>query len=858
MRCPCGCEFEPGSTGRPTAGARGAPAYPCPQCGKPVAVPSLESGSVTELEPISSGTATGPVPGPRLAAGAGHETEVPIVEDDGADSMSAKPIGELEELSGLGWKIGSTVLDRFQIREIRAGGMGVVYIAWDQLLQRDVAIKSLQKRCLERSGSVERFFKECILWIRLTERHPNIVQAYFARRHGDYPLLFLEFVDGKSLRARMRDARLAFDVVMDFAMQVAFGLLYAWERHYVVHRDIKPENILITREGIAKITDFGLATVNVEALKLVAQAGASGTGTHKRPGAERGREASDAYPGAAVNPATVAGLHGASRLTQAGEIVGTIPYMSPEQIAGDRVLDTRSDIYSFGLTLYEMLTHRHPFYGSTLSGLPTAILFNQPPPPSEVSASFRALPIANDLDRLVMRCLEKDPDRRYADFDDLLTDLERLGHALGVEPHFEIDKRFMLIGPKEWQEKIASLRELGAEQEAKEAEEESAFQAALGLDDARARTPVVTRGERSNRPKFEKTTLLRTLGSRQLLLVLDGGVTAYEPDLLIRQLELNGWFSEKSPVWNKELQACEGYVVRIQRSGGVDRMLEARTTLIEGCASEAMLLNQPRALADLPAFYAARQWNELTVEEELGRLRTALSTAVQTLGPDERLLLRDFDYVVGKVKLSSYREAVVTETTDYASGTVDLELTIRAGASYSTLREHWEEVVLPAFRTGKVREAWKALGKSFMSLRAYRRDAGGGEHPAVVNDLLHSMAAYLRILESLPPLRDFSRPFPHLDLKLRKGADPTGRPLSAEVTPWLEPYLYGFGGVALESLPLPIQSGKLAAWEKWSGTVTLPITIVAVRIAGKRTEARRLRVPDSDDPDGGEAADGTT
>ena len=837
MRCSCGCEFEPGKPGRPASG-RGSAITHCPACGQPVRNSPPDSAQAQELEPLDTSLPSTEAELERatLPRHPARGTEVPILS---ASNESVSPsLDEMEALSGLDWKLGQTVLDRFVIKEIKAGGMGVVYFARDLGLDRDVAIKTLQKRCLERPGSVDRFLTECIIWIRLTERHPNIVQAYFAKRYRDVPLLFLEYVDGASLRARMRDARLAPDTCLDIAMQIAFGLLYSWERHYVVHRDIKPENILITTTGIAKITDFGLATVNTDSLKIVAAA----FHTTSRSAAARRRDPDSPVPLL---------LDGSARLTQVGEIVGTVPYMSPEQVAGEKPLDTRSDIYAFGLTLYEMVTHRHPFYGTTITDLPQAILYQQPPPPSEVSNSVRNLPVAADIDRLIMRCLEKDPDRRYADFDALLHDLERVGSAMGVEPHFEMDKRFMLIGPKEWQEKIASLRELGADQEAKEAEEESAFQAALGVEEIKTRAPIVTHGERRPRGRVEKNTVLRQIGTRQLLCVFEGAIPAYDPDMLIRQVDLNGWFSERSPVWGKELAACDGYVVRIQRSGGTDRDLEARASAIEGCASEAMLLNAPRVLADLPPFYLARQWSELTTEAELARMRAMVQAHAAVVPPDDRLLLRDFEYQIARVTVGTYREVAKADPIEYASGSVDIEATIRAGATFPSVREYWDEVVTPALKTGRAREYWKALWKLSACLRSYRKAAPSGPQDAVVVDLLHMISAWLRLLETCPGLRELSRPFPHIELKLRKGAEPAGRALAVEIVPWLEPYLYGSPGS--EGLPLPLQSGSvLGKPETWTGTVSLPATYLAVRIAGKRTETRKLRLPDADDPEGGE------
>lgn len=819
MRCACGCEFEPGPSTRANGG--GATGIVCPRCGTTCASTPPGTSSVTELQPIeSSGSTVLPNYGSQATPAENRPTEVPAAGQPSVDSGGTQTVAELESLSGLGWKLGQTVLDRFKLREIRVGGMGVVYIAEDLTLQRDVAIKTLQKRCLERPGSSDRFLQECIIWIRLTERHPNIVQAYFAKRHGDYPLLFLEFVDGLSLRARMREGRLRVHAALDIAMQVCFGLLYAWEQHSVVHRDIKPENILMTRDGAAKITDFGLATINTEALQIVHQAT-----THPE------------APAAATN----------ARLTQIGEIVGTIPYMSPEQIQGDRPLDTRSDIYSFGLTLYEMLSHRHPFHGVTLTGLPNAILYDQPKQPSLHNRDLQEMSICYDLDRLVMRCLEKDPERRTPSFADLLDDLERIGAVIGVEPHYEIDKRFMLIGPKEWKEKIASLRELGAEQEARDAEEESRFQAALGVDHVKSRSPIVTRGDRRRATRVKKkNTVLRSIGGRQLLVVFETPLPTYDPDLLLRQLQLNGWFHPQSPIWGRELKETDGYVVRIFRSGGVEQRPEALPSLIVGSMSEALLSEEPKHLAQLPPFYVARQWSELTPEEELSRIRAMLSARVQSLPPDDHLELLDFDYEVRGMTLAHYQVATATDERELASGTLQLDLGMRRGASHGTLREYWEALVLPPLKENRSADAWKACWKMSALLQDYRATLAEGTAAELLSDLVHMLGCVLHLLGKSPEMRELSRPFPHLELRLRRGLDPAGRRLAPDLAAQIAPYLYG--GMGAEELPVPRQAFAQAG-EHWAGAITLPITLTVQRVVARRTEARKPRGP-GEDPEG--------
>jgi len=261
-----------------------------------------------------------------------------------------------------------------------AGGMGEVYRARDAKLNRDVAVKVLPQHLASDPEARARFEREAQAVAALS--HPNILAIHDFGVEDGVAYSVTELLEGETLRARLDGAPLHSRKATDFALQIARGLAAAHERG-VVHRDLKPENIFLTRDGHVKILDFGLARMT----------GASGDG-------------------AVTNaPTEAAG-------TAPGTVMGTMGYMSPEQVRG-RTADHRTDVFSFGAVLYEMLSGKRAFRGDTAADTMTAILKEEPP---DLSETNRAVPAA--LERLVRHCLEKNPEDRFQSARDLAYDLE--------------------------------------------------------------------------------------------------------------------------------------------------------------------------------------------------------------------------------------------------------------------------------------------------------------------------------------------------------------------------------------------------------------------------------------------------
>ena len=273
---------------------------------------------------------------------------------------------------------GSTVIfdtfgnARMQILETLEGGMGKVYVCADKNNQK-FALKTYKYATggtenLRRVN--ERFYHEAVSWVGLG-KHPNIVRALTFAKMRDTPFLLLEFIDGGNLRQLMEGGRLDFTKTVRLADNISSGMSYAHSRK-LVHRDLKPENILIDKNGVAKVTDFGLARVIEEASGTMSQ-----------------------------------------------DLSGTLPYMSPEQFLPAPIVDQRVDVYSFGVMLYEMLTGKKPFPAETIPQLIAAHRECIPTPPS----THVVLP--NWIDRLVLRCLEKNPEKRFQNFNEILETMHR-------------------------------------------------------------------------------------------------------------------------------------------------------------------------------------------------------------------------------------------------------------------------------------------------------------------------------------------------------------------------------------------------------------------------------------------------
>ena len=272
--------------------------------------------------------------------------------------------------------MGGMFANRYRIEQILGrGGMGVVYRATDAQLDETVAIKTLPGDVMQRSPEdLERFKREIRLARKIT--HRNVLRTYdYGEADGVY-FISMEFVRGYTLNELLDEApnrQMVPRLAVGLSRQISRGLQAAHEQG-IIHRDIKPGNVLIDHKGEVKLMDFGIARM------------------------------AEAKEG----------------MTQAGLIVGTPHYMSPEQVQGKQ-LDPRSDVYSMGVMIYETLTGKRPFESSSLTGVLTAHITEKPKPPIELRPE-----IGRELNAIVMRCLEKDPKARYADSGELLHELDRL------------------------------------------------------------------------------------------------------------------------------------------------------------------------------------------------------------------------------------------------------------------------------------------------------------------------------------------------------------------------------------------------------------------------------------------------
>jgi hypothetical protein len=269
------------------------------------------------------------------------------------------------------------------IAPIGAGGMGEVYRARDTRLGREVALKVLPESFSRDADRLRRFEQEARAVAALN--HPNILAIHDIGEQDGSPFIVSELLDGNSLRAELEHGPLPARKASDYAAQIAQGLAAAHDKN-IVHRDLKPENIFLTREGRVKILDFGLA-------KLAPSGGP--------------KTQSD-------------GMTLTSSPTEAGMVMGTAGYMAPEQVRGSAV-DSRTDIFAFGAVLYEMISGQRAFRRDTAAETMTAILKEDPPELGEIDH-----PVSPGLERIVRRCLEKQPEQRFQSAKDLAFALEAL------------------------------------------------------------------------------------------------------------------------------------------------------------------------------------------------------------------------------------------------------------------------------------------------------------------------------------------------------------------------------------------------------------------------------------------------
>lgn len=333
---------------------------------------------------------------------------------------------------GNGWGVGDLIENRWEIMEIRGGGMGIVYIVRDHEWGIRLAAKGFQDAIFARDPRVaDRFRREAEVWIGL-ESHPNIVQAILVKDVHGRPMIFLEYVEEDLAKWISSDIK-THDIrqILEFAIDLCDGMTYAYSKGLRAHRDLKPANCLITSAMTLKVTDFGLASI--------------------WDAAESERENGDQPPSASTADITRA------HLTSTGVGLGTLAYMAPEQFVDARGVDARADVYAFGIMLYEMLTGQLPFQGGD------AVEWFR----LHSSSTIPALPdpIPRKLDKLVQRCTSKNPLERFADFDDVRLWLASVYEDLANEaaPPKAIARS---LDSAQWRRKGIGLADLGRLSEA--------------------------------------------------------------------------------------------------------------------------------------------------------------------------------------------------------------------------------------------------------------------------------------------------------------------------------------------------------------------------------------------------------
>lgn len=326
-----------------------------------------------------------------------HEVETLLEAYDGAGEFIEQPAIEYAAnlfAEGKSALIEGTTIANYRVLSLLGeGGMGVVYLARDLKLGRKIALKILPRSFLHDPMRVKMFEREARAASALN--HPNIITIYEIGRYNDAQFLAAEYIEGQTLRQRMKASKLSLRELLDVAVQTA-GALTAAHDAGIVHRDIKPENVMLRRDGYVKVLDFGLA-------KLIETA-----------------------PVKQGNQDAVTTIKG-NAYTTTGLVLGTVSYMSPEQLRGESV-DGRSDIFSLGVLIYEMAAGKTPFSGETAVDVMAATLEREPAPLTQCDPQIPA-----ELERIVAVSLFKDRERRYQTVREMLAQLQGLKQRLDFE-----------------------------------------------------------------------------------------------------------------------------------------------------------------------------------------------------------------------------------------------------------------------------------------------------------------------------------------------------------------------------------------------------------------------------------------
>lgn len=315
------------------------------------------------------------------------------------------------------YKVGDVLQRRYEVVGVKYGGFGVVYICSVRGYDQKIAIKSFQDKFLRDERTIKMFYKEAEVWVKLGE-HRNIVRAHVVQEIDYKPHVLIEYIDGGSLKEKLEHGRLSVPEALYFGIQFCDGMIYAnttklfEDERGIVHRDIKPNNIMLTRDNVVKITDFGL----VRAL---------------------------------------------GEVTMEEMIAGTPPYMSPEQFLGGGVeMTSCSDIYSFGVTIYEMLTRVIPFNGPEIEDYAYQHRYEEAVSPRQLEPT---MPV--ELEQIVLKCLKKNPKERYQSFNELKSQLMNLYiRVYGKVP--EVNEKLSRLTATDLAVKGLSLRILGRLDEA--------------------------------------------------------------------------------------------------------------------------------------------------------------------------------------------------------------------------------------------------------------------------------------------------------------------------------------------------------------------------------------------------------